>query len=167
ADDLLGVPRGADAARTAAGDEHRVGVELAECTHECRVRVLPAPLLDDHVPVADARVARVHVAVARRDVDPRPVAERVARVVDLEHPRLEARIVLRVDAVVEPRAALGARPLVEAPAAALEEDDELRRVGAAEPIRVRAAAGTRRLAAGLNALPCGGGLWLVSGARGG
>jgi hypothetical protein len=154
ADHLLHVPRGADAARAAACDEHEGGVgELAEAVLERGPRVLPASLLDHDRAVLDARVTRVHVAGARRDVHERPVAERVRPIVEVEQPTRVRGIVLGIDAIVEPRASFRTRDLVEAAASALEEHDELLRVAAAEPVRILAAACARRRAARANALP--------------
>ena len=48
-----------------------------------------------------------------------------SRMVELEDAAVVPRVVVRVDTVVEPRAAERARALVEAATAALEEDEQL------------------------------------------
>jgi hypothetical protein len=90
----------------------------------------------------------VDVAGARREIGDRPVAERVLRVLQVEDPAVEAWIVRGIDAIVVPRAADGARALIEATASALEEDHQLLGVAAPQPERVRAPTRAARLAAG-------------------
>lgn len=88
-----------------------------------RLSVDPTELLHLDVAVADNARAYVHVARARRDVDDRPLTERIPRIGEIEDAAVVTRIVSAVDPVVEPRASRSAGPLVEAAATTLEEEE--------------------------------------------
>src|SRR4029450_11083469 len=146
--------RRADTARTAARDQHLPGSrEFVEGPCEGRPRVRPAAMADRRRAVARHPVADVHVAGAGRDVQERPAAEGVQGAVDVKEACLEARVVERVDAIVEPGATWSAGADVEAPAAALEEDHHALRIGSPKPKGIAAASCAGGPPARLDPLP--------------
>src|SRR6266540_4653013 len=147
-DDRVGMERRPDAPSAAAGDEDRVGMRKVPVgTAKSRLCVDPAELPNLDPAVTDNARANVHVSGARRDVHDRPLPERIPRVLEIEDAAVVARIVSGVDAVVEPRASRGAGPLVEAAAAALEEDEQPRWIAFPNPVRVGTPTRALRLAA--------------------
>src|SRR6266511_1728746 len=146
-DDRVGVEGRADTPRAAARDEHRPRLrKLTVGATQCRLRVHPAVLLHRDPSVTGGARPQVDVSGAGGDVDDRPRAEGIARVGEVEDAAVELGIVTGVDAIVEPRAPGSTRPLVEAAAATLEEDQQALGIALAQPERVLSATGTARLA---------------------